>query len=82
MTQALGEGAVDALRVKFRWRFGQARDIANAVLFLASESNRLHHRQVLGVNGGMDIKLPNVFIGIVMCGKNLWKYMGVILQRI
>ena len=56
MTQAMGEGAIDALQSQIPLaRLGQAQDIANAVLFLASSQADYITGQVLGVNGGMDM---------------------------
>ena len=56
MTQALGEGAIDALQSQIPLaRLGQPQDVANAVLFLASNQADYITGQVLGVNGGMDM---------------------------
>lgn len=56
MTQALGEGSIEALQSQIPLaRLGQAQDIANAVLFLASSHADYITGQVLGVNGGMDM---------------------------
>ena len=56
MTQAMGEGAIEALQSQIPLaRLGQAQDIANAVLFLASNQADYITGQVLGVNGGMDM---------------------------
>ena len=56
MTQAMGEGAIDALQSQIPLaRLGQAQDIANAVLVLASRQADYITGQVLGVNGGMDM---------------------------
>jgi 3-oxoacyl-[acyl-carrier protein] reductase len=54
MTEALPEKARDELTAQIPLgRLGSAEDVANAVLFLASEQAGYITGQVLGVNGGM-----------------------------
>ena len=56
MTQALGDDVMNALKNQIPLaRLGQAQDIANAVLFLASDQADYITGQVIGVNGGMDM---------------------------
>ena len=54
MTDEISDKAKDDLSAQIPLgRLGEAEDIAEAVLFLASERSKYITGQVLGVNGGM-----------------------------
>lgn len=56
MTEALSDKAKEALKAQIPLgRTGQTKDIANAVLFLASELSDYMTGQVISVDGGMNI---------------------------